>query len=135
MSHLTAFLRDKSIFVAVVDTNHNTKNGQYQTYFGYLSVVFMGFHVVDYGLYIIAGVAREFWRFKDWASDLLPTEIASADTVGKISRLATTEYIGTVAVICVSLYFTRQNLFAVNAKICGWQERVVFCWCYMIWLS
>ena len=27
MSHLKAFLRGKSIFVAVVDTNHNTNNG------------------------------------------------------------------------------------------------------------
>ena len=71
MIHLTELLRGKSIFVAVVDTNHNTKNGQYQTYVGYLSVVFMGFHMVDCGLYRIYGVAREFWRVKDWAYELL----------------------------------------------------------------
>ena len=47
----------------------------------------MGFHMVDCGLYRIFGVAREFWRFKDWTSDILPLGLASADTVGKISRL------------------------------------------------
>ena len=54
MIHLTAFLRGDSIFVAVVDMNHNTNNGQYQTYVGYSSVVFIIFHMVDCGLYIIA---------------------------------------------------------------------------------
>ena len=37
--------------------------------------------------------------------------------------------------MCVSLYFTRLKLFAFNANICGFLERVVFCWCSMIWLS
>ena len=64
LRHLTAFLRGKSIFLSVVGTNHNTKNGQYQTYVGYSSVVFMGFHMVDCGLYRISGVAREFWKVK-----------------------------------------------------------------------
>ena len=56
MSHLTAFLRGESIFVAVVDTKHNTKNGQYQTYVGYSSVMFMVFHMFDCGICRIAGV-------------------------------------------------------------------------------
>ena len=60
-------------------------------------------HMFDYGLYIIAGVAQYFWRVKDWASDLLPLLLASAYTVGKISRLDATEDIGTVAVMCVLL--------------------------------
>ena len=83
----------------------------------------MGFHMVDCGLYRISGVAQEFWRVKDWAYNLLPLEIFSADTVGNIACLAATEDIGTVAVICVSLYFTRLKLFSVNVNICGWQER------------
>ena len=135
MSHLIAFLRGESIFVAVVDTNHNTKNGQYQTYVGYSSVVFMGFHMFDCGLIRIAGVAREFYRVKDWASDLFPLGLASADTGVNIARLAATEDIGTVAVMCVLLYFTHLKLFVVNANKCGWQERVVFFWCSMIWIS
>ena len=85
--------------------------------------------------YIVAGVAWVFWRVKDWASDLLPLEIASAETMGNITRLYSTEDIGTVAFMCVSLYFTRLELFAVNTNICGWRERVVFCWCSMICLS
>ena len=89
----------------------------------------------DRGLYRFAGVAREFWRVKDWASDLLPMGLASFDTVGKIARLAATEDIGTVVVMCVLLYFTRLNIFAVNSNKCGWQEKVVFCWFSMIWLS
>ena len=34
MSHLTAFLRGEYVFVAVVDTKHNTNNVRYQTYVG-----------------------------------------------------------------------------------------------------
>ena len=56
MSHLTAFLRGEYIFVTVVDTNHNKKIGRYQTYVGYSSVVFMGLHMVDCGLYRISDV-------------------------------------------------------------------------------
>ena len=50
MIHLTAFLRVESIFEAVVDTNHNTKNFQYQAYFGYSVVVFIDYHMVYCGL-------------------------------------------------------------------------------------
>ena len=135
MRNLTSLLRGKSIFVAVVDTNHNTKNVQYQTYVSYSSVVIMGFHIVDCGLYRISGVVLESRRVKYWSSDLLLLVLASADTVGKIARLAATEDIGTAAVMCVLLYFTRLKLFSVNAKIFGRQERFVFCWCYIIWLS
>ena len=45
------------------------------------------------------------------------------------------EDIETVSVMCVLLYFTHLKLFSLNANKCGWQEIVVFCWCYMIWLS
>ena len=121
MSHLTASLRGEYIFVAVVDTNHNTKNVHYQTYVSYSSVVIMGFHIVDCGLYRISGVAWEFWRVKYLAYDLLPLVLASSDTVGKIARLDATEYIGTVAVICVSLYLTCLKIFSVDAKTCVWR--------------
>ena len=86
----------------------------------------MGFHMVGCGLYRIDCVAREFFRVKYWASDLLPLGLASYDNVGKIVRLAAREDIVTFAVMCVSLYFTRLNIFAVNAKKCGWRERFVF---------
>ena len=135
LRHLTAFLRGKSIFLSVVGTNHNTKNGQYQTYVGDSSVVFMGFHMVDFRLYIIQIVDRYFWREKDWASDLFPLGLASADTVGKIVRLAATEDTGTVLFMCVSLYFTVLKLFSININKYCWQERVLFGWCYIIWLS
>ena len=65
----------------------------------------------------------------------MPLEIAPTYTVVKIALLAATEYIGRVAVMCVSLYFTRLKLFDINENICGWRERVVFYWCSMIWLS
>ena len=95
----------------------------------------MGFHMVDCGLYRISGVVLESRRVKYWSSDLLLLVLASADTVGKIARLAATEDIGTAAVMCVLLYFTRLKPFSVNSKKCGWQKRVVFFWFSMIWLS
>ena len=135
MSHLTAFLRGESIFAAVVDTNHSTKNDQSQTYHGYSSVVFMGFHVVDCVLYIISGVALKFWRVKYWESELLPLGLAPAGTVVNITHLAAIEDTGTVSIMCESLFFMRLKLFAVKAKKCGWQETVVFSWFSMILLS
>ena len=76
--------------------------------------------MVNCVLYIIASVARELWRVKYLAYDPLPLVLASADTVGNIARLAATEDIRTVVVMCVSLYFTRLKLFAVNTNKCGW---------------
>ena len=95
LRHLCRFLRGKSDFLAVVDTNHNCQNGRDQ-FATYSSVMIMGFHMVDSGLFIFSGVPEEICRVKDWASDLLVLKTVSSDTVNKIVNLATTEDVGTV---------------------------------------
>ena len=40
-----------------------------------------------------------------------------------------------VTVMCVTLYFLRLKLFAVNARMLGFCDRVVFAWSAMIWLT
>ena len=64
MRHLCFFLRGRADFVAVVDTNHNFKNGRYQ-FAGYSSVMIMGIHMVDVGLFGVSGVPEEIWRLKN----------------------------------------------------------------------
>ena len=61
--------------------------------------------------------------------------MASSDTVNKIVKLATTEYVGTVLVMCVLLYFTWLKLFSVNAKKLEFYERIVFSWSSMMWIN
>ena len=102
MRHMCSFLKGRANFVALVDTNQNCKNGRYQ-FSGYSSVMIMGVRVVDAGLFRVAGIPEEIWRVKYWASDLLVINMASAYTVNKISKLATTEDVVTVSVMCVLL--------------------------------
>eukprot|EP00957_Ditylum_brightwellii_P004310 327213-Ditylum_brightwellii.AAC.1 len=55
-----------------------------------------GNFIMNPQLLVLAGVPVELWRVKDWAK-----EDAS------------------IAVLCMTLYFTRLKLFAVNAKKAG----------------
>ena len=60
------FLRGRAYLVAVVDRNHNFKNGGYQ-FAGYSSVIIIGVHMVDARLFGVADFPEEIWRVKDWA--------------------------------------------------------------------
>ena len=63
MKHLCRFIRGRADFLAVVDINHNYKNGRYQ-FSVYSSVMIMGVHMVDAGLFRVAGIPEEIWRVK-----------------------------------------------------------------------
>ena len=56
---------------------------------------------------------------------LLVIELAFSDTVDKIAALAEKEGIGSVVVLCVTLYFIRLKLYSVNAKKCNWRDQIV----------
>ena len=134
ITNLVLFLNGKAHFVALVDTNHNCKNFRYQ-FMGYSCVLIMGNHPVDTGLFVLAGIPQELWRVKDWASDLVVLRMASLQTVLKVAALSESEDQGTVAVMCISLYFIRLKLFSINCKKLGFRERLVFSWCSMIWIT
>ena len=130
---LVTFLRGNQDHVGLVDTNHNTKNFRYQG-IGGSCVVIMGDHVLDPALLPLAGVAQELWRVKDWASDLVVLRLASADTVAKVATLVNEEA-GSVCSLCVTLYFMRLKLYAVNTKKAYYRDRISFLWASMIWLT
>ena len=130
---LVSFLRGQVNHVALVDTNHNAKNFRYQM-IGGSCVVIMGNHVLDPGLLSLALVAVELWRIKDWASDLVVSRLASAKSVAKVAMLSNEE-VGSVSVLCLTLYFIRLKLFAVNAKKGNFRDRITFLWASTIWLT
>ena len=130
---LVQFLRGQVNHVALVDTNHNTKNFRYQA-IGGSCVAIMGDHVFDPMLLSLAGVPVELWRVKDWASDLVVLRLASADTVGKLASMYREE-VGSVSVLCVTLYFMRLKLFAVNTKRALYRDRIAFLWASLLWLT
>ena len=57
MRNMNCFLIVRADFVAVIEKNHNCKNDRYQ-FSGYLSVMIMGVHMVDAGLFRVAGVPK-----------------------------------------------------------------------------
>lgn len=130
---LVSFLRGYTDHVALVDTNHNTKNFRYQG-IGGSYVVIMGDHVLDPALLPLGGVAQELWRVKDWASDLVVLRLASVATVAKVATLVDDEA-GLVCALCVTLYFMRLKLYAVNTKKAYYRDRISFLWASMIWLT
>eukprot|EP00957_Ditylum_brightwellii_P190405 14494308-Ditylum_brightwellii.AAC.1 len=81
----------------------------------------MGNYVIDPQMLMVVGVAKEIYRPVDWASDLLVLKLCSADTAVKLATLGQEE-VGSVAVLVVTLYFARLNLYSVNAKVACWHD-------------
>ena len=69
-SAICDFLLGESFHVDLVDSNNNVKNFRY-TFVGGSSVVMMGHHVVDTGMFRLSNVCKELWHIKDFSSDLL----------------------------------------------------------------
>ena len=87
----------------------------------------MGNHSLDPALLHLAGVSAELWRVKDWASNLVLLRLASENTVAKVAKLVN-EDVESVPVLCVTLYFLRLKLFAVNTSKENFRDRVCFLW-------
>ena len=73
--------------------------------------------MLDPGLLHVANIGIDLWRIKDYASDLLVLKLASSSTVGALCNIVGTEKDSViVTVLCISLYFMRLQLYAVNCK-------------------
>eukprot|EP00957_Ditylum_brightwellii_P043846 3324403-Ditylum_brightwellii.AAC.1 len=94
----------------------------------------MGDYVLDPVLLSLTGVAEELWSIKDWASDLVVLRLQSVETVAKLVMLFN-EDVGSVSTLCVTLYFMRLKLFAVNTKKAYYRDFISFLWVSMIWLT
>ena len=132
---LIEFLRGNTEHVGLVDPLHNAKNCRYLAIVGGSCVVWMGMHVIDPGLFIVAGVKKELWRVKDWASDQVVTALASPNTVTRLAGLRGSEDMGTISVMCSTLFFLRLRLYAVNGHGIPARERITYIWVSMIFLT
>ena len=83
----------------------------------------------------MCGIPLEIFRSGDFASDLLALCLASFGTVEKLCSLTSSQDPGTVAIMCMGLYFMRLNLFAVNSKLLEAQSRIVFIWASLLWVT
>eukprot|EP00957_Ditylum_brightwellii_P106051 8089272-Ditylum_brightwellii.AAC.1 len=70
---------------------------------------------MDPQLLVLAGVPVKLWRVKDWVSDNLVLKLALSTTVESLVTLHEEED-ASIAVLCMTLYFMRLKLLAVNAK-------------------
>ena len=123
--------------MSMKDTNHNMKNHRYQL-LGGSSVALLGNEVFDPFILKNAGVASELWRVDDFASDFIVLRLASTTTLNKICKLADTEEkdnIGGVTVLCLSLYFMRLRLYAINATNVNYLERMKYIWASLLWFT
>ena len=127
------FLKGMGIHVGLIDSNHNQKNFWYQ-FLGGSCVVWLGWYPIDADLFRIAGVSMLYWRIKDFASDLLVLRLASYETVCKIHSLKGQD-VGTVAVVCATLYFMRLRLCAVNSTNLKFRDRINFMWTSLLWMT
>ena len=130
LGKLVAFLCGNSNHVGLVDSNHNAKNFHYMVVGG-SCVLMIGNYVIDPQLLVLAKVANDLWRVKDWASDNLVLKLASSSTVEKLATLDQEED-ASIAILCLTLYFMRLKLFSVNAKKAESKERISFLWASLL---
>eukprot|EP00957_Ditylum_brightwellii_P204153 15337926-Ditylum_brightwellii.AAC.1 len=78
-------------------------------------VMIMGKYVLNPALLSLAGVAEELWLIKDWALELVVLMLGSVDTAAKLAMMVN-EAFGSVSTLCITLYFMKLKLFAVNTK-------------------
>ena len=67
-------------------------------------MIWLRFYVIDTELFRQDGDWVLLWRIKDFASNVLVLKLALLDTVNKLCQLECEDE-GSVAVVCVSLYF------------------------------
>ena len=72
-------------------------------------MIWLRFYVIDTELFRQDGDWVLLWRIKDFASNVLVLKLALLDTVKKIFQLEGKDK-GSVAIVCVSLYFLRVRL-------------------------
>ena len=71
-----------------------------------------------------------------FASDLLVLRLSSFNTIDRLCTLTLTEDPATVSVMCLGLYFSRLNLFAVNTKSnLDAKSRIAFIWASLLWTT
>ena len=83
--------------------------------------------MLDPGLLHVANIGIYLWRIKDYASGLSVLKLASLSIVGALCSIVGTEEDPViVTILCVSLFFMRLQLYAVNCKKMDSIHRILF---------
>ena len=121
-------------YCGLTDPNHNVKNGRYQMVVGRNSVKTIGQAIIDTGFFPLAEIEQELWRVKDFALDLIVLKLASTKTVFAILSLLPADPVSNKAT-CITLFFMRMHLFAVNNNvIVTAKTRVFLLWSSLIFM-
>ena len=82
----------------------------------------------------LAGVSHKLYHPENFASDILVLKLLSQRTIKKLGKLGDGDGVD-VAVVCVTLYFVRLHLHKVNVKELPCEERTVYHWDSVLWLT
>ena len=85
-------------------------------------------------IFLLAEIEQELWRVKDFALDLNILKLASAKTVFAILSFLPADPVSNKAT-CITLFFMRMHLFAVNNNvIVTAKTRVFLLWSSLIFM-
>ena len=90
--------------------------------------------MIDSGMIVVSLTSNKLFEVKDFACDRLVLDLCSADTVSKILNLEDEDPVTNIT-LCLTLYFMRVHLFAVNCKgQLSANERIVMLWSSLIFM-
>ena len=135
---LCEFLDGKHNFCAAVDNKHNVKNDRYQL-IGGSNAATIGNYYVDTNLLLMSHASSELIVPKDFASDKKVEELFSYNTIEKVdncfSNSAISGITGDFAVLCVTWFFCRLHLHAVNGLNVPAKHRAMYLGLSLFWFT
>ncbi len=117
----------------IVDCNHNAKSLRYQIIGGSCA---LNVRVVpiDPGLLQLTDINEKITRVKDYASDGLVLRLCDYNTLSSLVKLSQ-ENPKHVAALCLTLFFVRLKLYAINSLQLDARCRISFLWSSLVWLT
>ena len=138
MLALCEFLDRKNEYCAAVDNKHNIKNDRYQL-IGGSNAGTMGNYYVDTNLLLMAKVSAELIAPKDFASDKKVEQLFSYKCLNKVNEaIGNSDIIGIegdYGVVCLTWFFMRLHLHAINALNVLAKHRAMYLELSMFWFT
>jgi hypothetical protein len=135
---LCLFMDGKANYCAAVDNKHNVKNDRYQL-IGGSNAATIGKYYVDTNLLLMAGVSSDLIAPKDFASDKKVEQLFSYPTINKVNEGIEEGNVigleGDYAVLCITWFFMRLHLYAVNALNVPAKHRAMYLGLSMFWFT
>lgn len=135
---LCEFIEGKINYCAAVDNKHNVKNDRYQ-FIGGSNAATIGNYYIDTNLLLMARVSSDLIAPKDFASDKKVEQLFSYASLSKVDDAIYEGDIigleGDYAVLCITWYFSRLHLYAVNALNIPSKHRAMYLGLSMFWFT